>query len=284
MNEAIQNGYLPLEDDFIDVIGKAARGRKTTADALAARLYQPSDTVEQWFSGRAVPGSDSLAQLANLLQLRPDALEASALRTWHPQTPLPACARTYIQYSQPESNGYLLHSKNGNEVALVDPAGDVETLAMQVKQAARTLRYLFITHRHDDHSDAAARLALRYPHVEIIMHNTEAVTRAELPRLTRVLADGDRIQFDGDDVEAIVTPGHTDGSTCFRFGSVLCVGDTIFAGSVGRSNGPTATFTDHLSNIRTRIFTLPGETVLLPGHGPVTTVAIERDHNPFFPD
>ena len=282
MSHALHDHHPALEDDFNDVITKAARGNALHLEHIAQQLSKPQTMVEGWFSGREIPQADVITALASLLQLRPAALQASAERAWHPATPLPANVQSYIQYSRPESNGYLIRADNGQEIALIDPAGESKHLIELVESAALPLRYLFITHRHDDHADAAAELLKRFPHVEIMMHMTEALTRSELPELTRVIKDRDCIPFGDDQVEVVITPGHTDGSTCFRFGSSICVGDTLFAGSVGRNFGPTATYSEQLKNIRTRIFTLPKQTVILPGHGPATTVGLERLHNPFF--
>jgi glyoxylase-like metal-dependent hydrolase (beta-lactamase superfamily II) len=83
-------------------------------------------------------------------------------------------------------------------------------------------------------------------------------------------------------VSAIETPGHTAGGTSYRIGGFCAVGDALFAGSTGRSMSP-AGYRTLLSSLRTRILTLPVDTILLPGHGPLTTVGHERQHNPFFP-
>jgi hydroxyacylglutathione hydrolase len=84
-------------------------------------------------------------------------------------------------------------------------------------------------------------------------------------------------------VRMLHTPGHTDGSSCYLFHSTLFSGDTLFAASVGGAYGDASTYDDILNSIRSKIFTLPGDTVVMPGHGPPTTVALEKQHNPFFP-
>jgi glyoxylase-like metal-dependent hydrolase (beta-lactamase superfamily II) len=77
------------------------------------------------------------------------------------------------------------------------------------------------------------------------------------------------------------TPGHTDGSSCFLFRATLFTGDTLFAGSVGGVFADVSTYDDLLASIRLKLFTLNGETVIMPGHGPPSTIAQEREHNPF---
>jgi glyoxylase-like metal-dependent hydrolase (beta-lactamase superfamily II) len=83
-------------------------------------------------------------------------------------------------------------------------------------------------------------------------------------------------------IRMLHTPGHTDGSSCFLFRSTLFTGDTLFAGSVGGAFGTLSSYRDILDSVRTRIFTLDDTTVLMPGHGPPSTVAEEKAHNPFF--
>jgi glyoxylase-like metal-dependent hydrolase (beta-lactamase superfamily II) len=78
------------------------------------------------------------------------------------------------------------------------------------------------------------------------------------------------------------TPGHTDGSSCYIFQSTIFSGDTLFAASVGGAYGDVSTYDDILNGVRSKLFTLPGDTVVMPGHGPPTTIELEKQHNPFF--
>lgn len=272
---------LTLEDDFCDVISKAAKGTKQPASTLARELGLPAEKIAAWFAGSAEPDAEQIDTLAALLRLNARALRASLQRSWHPRTALPHNVQGYIQHSHPESNGFLITSDDRREAAVIDPAGDDTSLKQRIEGSGLPLRYLFITHRHNDHAEAAAQLLQEYPIATLIMHEIEAATRTELPPRPRVIKDGDRIIFGATEVEVRFTPGHTDGSTCFLFPGYICVGDTMFAGSVGGNFGPSVGYDEQLRSIRTRIMGLPGETVILPGHGPVTTVALEREHNPF---
>jgi hydroxyacylglutathione hydrolase len=272
---------LTLEDDFCDVISKAAKGTKQPASTLARELGLPAERIAAWLVGSAEPDAEYIDALAALLRLNARALQASLRRSWHPRTALPRNVQGYIQPSHPESNGYLITSDNGREVAMIDPAGDSAALKRRIDRSGLPLRYLFVTHRHNDHAEAAAGLLQAFPAATLIMHEIEAATRTELPPRSRVISDGNRILFGMTEVEVRFTPGHTDGSTCFLFPGCISVGDTLFAGSIGGNFGPTAGYDDQLRNIRARIMSLRGETVILPGHGPATTVALEREHNPF---
>jgi glyoxylase-like metal-dependent hydrolase (beta-lactamase superfamily II) len=79
------------------------------------------------------------------------------------------------------------------------------------------------------------------------------------------------------------TPGHTDGSSSYLLRSTVFTGDTLFAGSIGGAYGDASTYDDILNSVRSKLFTLPEETVVMPGHGPPTSIGQERTHNPFFP-
>jgi glyoxylase-like metal-dependent hydrolase (beta-lactamase superfamily II) len=117
------------------------------------------------------------------------------------------------------------------------------------------------------------------------MHRLDAHAIGSLESKALKVKDGEELPF-GDDakIRMLHTPGHTDGSTSFLFKSSLFTGDTLFAGSVGGAYGDASTYDDILNSVRSKIFTLPDDTVLMPGHGPPTTVGLEKAHNPFFPD
>jgi glyoxylase-like metal-dependent hydrolase (beta-lactamase superfamily II) len=94
--------------------------------------------------------------------------------------------------------------------------------------------------------------------------------------------DGEELAFGEVRIRMLHTPGHTDGSSSYLFKSTLFTGDTLFAGSIGSALGDASTYEDILNSVRSKIFALPGETVLMPGHGPPSNVGWEKAHNPFF--
>jgi glyoxylase-like metal-dependent hydrolase (beta-lactamase superfamily II) len=105
----------------------------------------------------------------------------------------------------------------------------------------------------------------------------------DLGRKAIPVTDGDELPFGEDaSIRMLHTPGHTDGSSCFLFRSTLFSGDTLFAGSVGGIFADVSTYEDLLASIRFKLFALDEETVVMPGHGPPTTIAEEKAHNPFF--
>jgi glyoxylase-like metal-dependent hydrolase (beta-lactamase superfamily II) len=103
----------------------------------------------------------------------------------------------------------------------------------------------------------------------------------EIPKVDRELGDGDTIRFGVHEGRVIHTPGHTPGGCCFLFDSLIFVGDTLFAGSVGRTDLPGGSTRALLISIKTRLLCLDDGLRVLCGHGPATTIGSERDHNPF---
>lgn len=189
------------------------------------------------------------------------------------------------------------------DAVVIDPGDDAPRVLDVVKAEGLTVRAILHTHAHLDHVMATARVraetgapALLHPGDRPLWDHVEAQAAmlrqagvpvgpvAPLGDVDRPLADGDAVPFGGLSIEVLHTPGHTPGSVCFRFEEgdpLLFAGDTLFRGSVGRTDlwgGDTAAL---LSSIRSRVLTLPDETRVIPGHGPDTTIARERRYNPF---
>jgi hydroxyacylglutathione hydrolase len=146
------------------------------------------------------------------------------------------------------------------------------------------LQYVLVTHKHADHCDATADIARAYPHAQVVMHELDVAAIGTLaPKALRV-RDGEALPFgeDGAEIRMLHTPGHTDGSSCYLFQSTVFSGDTLFAGSVGGALGDVSTYDDILNSVRSKLFTLPDDTVVMPGHGPPSRINLEREHNPFF--
>jgi hydroxyacylglutathione hydrolase len=116
-----------------------------------------------------------------------------------------------------------------------------------------------------------------------VMHSADVAAIGQLAKNALPVKDGEELPFgEHAAIRMLHTPGHTDGSSCFLFRSTLFTGDTLFAGSVGGIFGEKSGYRDILDSVRTKIFTLDDATVLMPGHGPPSSVAEEKAHNPFF--
>ena len=202
-----------------------------------------------------------------------------------------------------ETNAYLLSSDDGKECIVVDaPQGAAAKLLPLIKDRGLKLTHLLLTHGHWDHMceahafAAAGAEVLAHRADRELIENIEAYKDrylAMLPELsdadfqsvkvTTWLEDGSTFIAAGMSFEARHVPGHCPGSLLFYCVSdqVAFCGDAIFRGSVGRTDLPNGNWNELLTSIRTRIYTLPNETVLHPGHGGRTTVGHEKQTNPY---
>ena len=197
-----------------------------------------------------------------------------------------------------QANCYVAACPRTREAAIVDPGGDADRIAARVLEEGLRPRCIVNTHAHPDHAGANAALKARFG-VPVLMHRAEAaMLRHAEPLLQRLglpfepppppdalLEDGDAIA-PGEIVFRVVhTPGHSPGGICLLHDlsspPILLSGDTLFAGSVGRTDLPGGSQEALEASIRYRILPLPDETLLLPGHGPETTLGRERNSNPY---
>lgn len=192
-----------------------------------------------------------------------------------------------------QENCYLLVSDG--ELAVFDPGAEADRLMAAIDATGATVKYVILTHAHLDHVGACADLCARY-RVPLYVPRGETELLAALPLQCATLGmppqtppvpdhlvdDHQVLNLGSGTITAIATPGHSAGGMSYRFGDCLFVGDTIFAGSVGRTDLWGASWAVLKAAIETRIFPLEDDLVMYPGHGPATTVGIERRTNPFF--
>jgi hydroxyacylglutathione hydrolase len=273
---------IPLEDDPADLLRKGMRGNGLDPGTLAHRLGLETPAIEAWLAGDGVPNEDQSRAIARVLRLDPGKFADATARHWHPGAELPANVRHHPHDPHP-SNGYLFFLDDGRTAALIDPAGYPKTLLRAVNEGPYALRYILITHKHADHCDATADVARAFPDAQIVMHKADVKAIGPLAHRALPVVDGDELPF-GDDaaIRMLHTPGHTDGSACFLFRSTIFTGDTLFAGSVGGIFADVATYDDLLNSVRFKLFSLDDDTVVMPGHGPPSTIREEKAHNPFF--
>jgi hydroxyacylglutathione hydrolase len=273
---------IALEDDPADLLRKASRGARIDTAELAHRTGIEARAIQAWLKNDGVPTDDQARALAVVLRLDPGKFADAAARRWYPSAEIPPDVRHHPHDPHP-SNGYLFFLQDGKTAALIDPAGIPKTLLDAVNEGPYALRYILVTHKHADHCDATADVARAFPDAQIVMHRADVHAIGSLAPRAIPVTDGDELPF-GDDakIRMLHTPGHTDGSSCFLFRSTLFSGDTLFAGSVGGIFADVSTYDDLLANIRLKLFALDDETVVMPGHGPPTTIAQEKVHNPFF--
>ncbi len=180
------------------------------------------------------------------------------------------------------------------EAVLIDPGEEAPRLLAAIEASGCRLVHLLATHGHFDHVGAAAEvqqawdLPLRChpddaPFIERLpeIQAMWGFPASAVPRIAPDLADGAALPFAGGAIEVAHVPGHAPGHLLFRLPGHAVVGDCLFAGSVGRTDLPGGDFTVLEKSIRERIYTLPDETIVVPGHGPDTTVGREKASNPY---
>ncbi len=272
---------MALEDEFSDVLTKAMRGSGIGVAAAARAVGCSPEELSSWAAGRAVPSDAHARALAGVLHLDPAKFADAAAQRWHPEPITLTDVRRHPQNPHP-SNGYVFFLDGGKRAALVDPAGIAANLLRVLRDGHYHLEYILITHKHADHCDATSNVAMQFPQAKIAMHPADVHAIGSLGAKALRLKDGEELPFGNVAIRMLHTPGHTDGSCSYLFKSTLFTGDTLFAASVGGAYGDRSTYADILNSVRSKLFALSDDTVVMPGHGPPSKVGWEKAHNPFF--
>lgn len=192
------------------------------------------------------------------------------------------------------ANCYIVFSDDTKAGIIVDPGGDVGDLTKFINENNIDLKYIVLTHGHGDHIGGITELKNKY-NIPLLIHeddqemledgnknlsNTMAMGAIELAP-DRILKDNDIIEFGELTALVIHTPGHTKGGICLKIEDNLITGDTLFKGSIGRTDLFGGNYDDLLKSILTKLIVLPDETIVLPGHGQSSTIKSERLSNPF---
>jgi hydroxyacylglutathione hydrolase len=180
------------------------------------------------------------------------------------------------------SNGYFVILDEQRVAAFVDPGGRTDNIVATLRRSPVALQYILVTHKHRDHTDALADVRAAFPDARVVIHRLDGPSLGAAARDAIAINDGDVLPFGDGELRLLHTPGHTDGSSCFIYEGNVFTGDTLFAGSVGKVFGERFGYRDLLHNASAKIFSLPDETIVFPGHGPPSTIGEERAHNPFF--
>jgi len=194
------------------------------------------------------------------------------------------------------TNCYILGDSDSKQAFVVDPGGHVGAIRSALDRHGLECKTIINTHAHFDHVGGNAELK-KATSAELLIHPAEAellpvlshqgqmfgITLEDSPPADRTIEEGDLVELDGIKLEVLHTPGHSPGSICLVVAGegMILVGDLVFQGSIGRTDFPGGSMQTLVENVKTKIFKHPDDTKLYPGHGPATSVGVEKRSNPF---
>ncbi|MGB9235014.1 MAG: MBL fold metallo-hydrolase [Terriglobales bacterium] len=198
-----------------------------------------------------------------------------------------------------QCNCSIIGDETTHEAMVIDPGDDIDDIVAILGQNNLQVKQIVITHAHIDHVGGAMKLRALTGAPILLNQNDYALLKMidvqaswlgmESPGKVEIEADlkhDQKIEAGKLSASVLHTPGHTEGSVCLYFPAekLLIAGDTLFAHSIGRTDLPGGSFEKIIRSLHDRVLVLPDETVVIPGHGPVTTIGEEREENPFLQD
>lgn len=195
-----------------------------------------------------------------------------------------------------QCNCSVIGDESTHEAMVIDPGDDISLVLALLRKHGLRVKQIVITHAHIDHVGGAMKLR-QATGAPILLNQNDYTLLKMLDmqaawvgmaspgkvEIDQPLAEGDKLSTGSLEATVLHTPGHTEGSVCLYFSAQqkLIAGDTLFAGSIGRTDLPGGSFEKIMSSLRQRVLALPDDTIVIPGHGPLTTIGEERESNPF---
>lgn len=256
---------MTLEDEFGDIIKKARKGLGTSLKDLALKTKIDEKDISLMESYKLKPNEKQLKNISKVLNLSEKKLINITLNNWEPKKCKLESNSIEVVKIENDYHGYSVNSYivvKGKNALLIDTGANLQNAVYTLKERNVKLLGILLTHGHGDH-----------------VYGAEDISKMFNCEIFRDLSFDKGMSVNGFNVKVIFTPGHTTKSCSFLIGKFLFVGDELFAGSIGNSE---ISYKEHLDIIKKKILSLNDDVVILPGHGPATTVKEEKENNPFF--
>ncbi|MBA2271282.1 MAG: MBL fold metallo-hydrolase [Chthoniobacterales bacterium] len=267
---------IPLEDTAADIIGKAQRGLQISDSQLAERSGLPVEQIRRARDGEL--SEEAIRALSPVLNLDTGALLKLSQGQWTPENveQIEGLAPFNTSYGDMTVNAYLAWDPVSREAVVFDTGADSSEMLKRAAVEDLSFMLILLTHVHPDHIEDLGRVRADTG-APVYVPENEPLRDAE------IIAEGHQFELGSLTIDALLTSGHSAGGMTYVVRGlarpVAIVGDSLFAGSMG---GGAVSYQDALKNNREKILTLPEETIICPGHGPLTTVGKEKRENPFF--
>ena len=267
---------IPLEDNVGDIIGKAQRGLGISDSKLAEEAHVSSETIRKLREGDV--DEAGLLSVAPILGLNAQALRELAKGEWHPKKieTHDGLSQFTTDYGGMAVNAYLVWDPATHAAAAFDTGADSSEMVRFANRHKLDVQLILLTHAHADHVADLPRLR-EETGADVFTPAREPVPGAEL------IEEGKRFRLGNLQIDTRLTWGHSPGGMTYVVTGlahpIAVVGDSLFAGSMGGGN---VSYQEALQNNVEKILTLSDDTIICPGHGPITTVGEEKEHNPFF--
>lgn len=188
------------------------------------------------------------------------------------------------------ANCYILTDEDTKDTAIIDPGGNAEFLINEIEKLNVNVKYILLTHGHADHIGGVNEVKKHYnipayinsKDMEMISSGEDIFGKLwDNTENDKVIKEGDVLSLGNLKIKCIETPGHTPGGMCFLVENVIFTGDTLFQGSIGRTDFIGGDFDSLITNVRTKLMCLNDDIMVLPGHGPESSIGYEKKNNPF---